>query len=229
MDLFQRRFLILGVHWLWSLNMEDIQGCSWHLWFTWETARIIFCALTASYEGIRARLLSVGFPHVSCLFLHCSLCFLMTIRLESNERERVFAYCQSFCFDYFKVSNHPVSGAQETCPCGGLAVSLSLLRLGFEGRRTGYTPWVDTGYVSLRIHPPRWWLCPWAALARICKCLWLSYFWCLRWILSTKPLHVNSVHILTYSILTTQRGRYYYYYHSTCEYPVHTHWNQGLI
>ena len=159
MDLFQRRFLILGVHWLWSLNMEDIQGCSWHLWFTWETARIIFCALTASYEGIRARLLSVCFPHVSCLFLHCSLCFLMTIRLESNERERVFAYCQSFCFDYFKVSNHPVSGAQETCPCGGLAVSLSLLRRGVEGRRTGYTPWVDTGYVSLRIHPPRSELC----------------------------------------------------------------------
>lgn len=118
----------------------------------------ILC-LTASYEGIRARLLSVCFPHVSCLFLHCSLCFLMTIRLESNERERVFAYCQSFCFDYFKVSNHPVSGAQETCPCGGLAVSLSLLRLGFEGRRTGYTPWVDTGYVSLRIHPPRSELC----------------------------------------------------------------------
>ena len=81
--------------------------------------------------------------------------FSMTIRPESNEREQLFADCQSLCFDYFKVINHPVSGAQETCPCGGLSVSLSLLRLGFEGRWTGYTSWVDAGYVNLRIHPPR--------------------------------------------------------------------------
>ena len=81
--------------------------------------------------------------------------FSMTIRLESNERERLFADCQLLCFHYFKVTNHPVSGAQEACLCGGLFVSLSLLRPGFEGRRTGYTPWVDTGYVNLCIHPPR--------------------------------------------------------------------------
>ena len=78
----------------------------------------------------------------------------MTIRLESNERERLFADCQLLCFHYFKVTNHPVSGAQEACLCGGLFVSLSLLRLGFEEGGLDIPPgWIQVMSIYAYIHP----------------------------------------------------------------------------
>lgn len=73
------------------------------------------------------------------------LVFSMTIKTEPNEREGLFAYCNLFCFYYFKVNNHPLSPVPwETCFLrpGEEGPSLWLPQhspWGFQGRLPGYS------------------------------------------------------------------------------------------
>lgn len=115
----------------------------------------IFHTFTTNYERISARLSQFAFPMCLTSSYAFLLIFSMTIKTESNEREGLFAYCNLFCFDYFKMSNHPtLPCAWETCISRG-PFPPKLFHLGFEGRLAGYNHRVDKCYIDLSIHLPR--------------------------------------------------------------------------